>query len=217
MTKKLSLKYDCACAVDGCDRPAKVRALCHRHYKRLLATGSPVGMRPGRNGVPYAWILENARHEGSECLLWPFAINVHGYGVVRIPDVAKSQAHRVMCFSAHGVAPSATHQAAHSCGVRACVNPNHLRWATPAENMADTLLHGTHKHGQKNPNARLTNEQAQALRELALAEVAPQSELAARFGVSQQVVSRIKRGEAYRNAQLVAAIKAQEAEKRAGK
>jgi DNA invertase Pin-like site-specific DNA recombinase len=83
--------------------------------------------------------------------------------------------------------------------------------------MADTLLHGTHKHGQKNPNARLTNEQAQALRELALAEVAPQSELAARFGVSQQVVSRIKRGEAYRNAQLVAAIKAQEAEKRAGK
>jgi len=29
------------CSVDGCDRPAKYKALCNTHYSRMRATGSP--------------------------------------------------------------------------------------------------------------------------------------------------------------------------------
>jgi hypothetical protein len=57
------------------------------------------------------------------------------------------RATRVMCKLAHGPAPTPKHHAAHSCGKghEACINPKHLRWATPRENAADAKLHGTFK------------------------------------------------------------------------
>ena len=136
------------CAVDTCERPHFCKGYCRLHYERWKRHGSPdvVLKRLSVRGEPMRWLLQHAIHLGDECLTWPFA---------RFPD---GRAHmngrkptRVMCEMAHGPAPTPQHEAAHSCGKghEACINPQHLRWATPVENAADKVVHGTVLEGER--------------------------------------------------------------------
>ena len=77
-----------------------------------------------------------------ECILWPFYRMKNGYGQVSLHD-GSHLAHRTVCIVAHGEPPQGKPQAAHHCGQRACVNPNHIRWASQTENEADKFSHGT--------------------------------------------------------------------------
>jgi HNH endonuclease len=71
-----------------------------------------------------------------------------------------------MCELAYGPAPSPRHQVAHSCGKghEGCVNPRHLRWATPKENSADMVLHGTALRGERAINVKLTTPEVHAVK-----------------------------------------------------
>lgn len=83
-----------------------------------------------------------------ECLIWPHSVNSAGYGQVGGGRSATPiSTHVVACEHRNGERPAGMH-AAHSCGVRACCNPRHLRWATPAENTAESFVHGTRKRGR---------------------------------------------------------------------
>jgi hypothetical protein len=86
------------------------------------------------------WIERHTSFEGDECLIYPFKRYVNGYGGTRV-DGIETYAHRHMCRKKHGEPPTPEHEAAHKCGNGnlGCINPNHLRWATHAENMADTV------------------------------------------------------------------------------
>jgi hypothetical protein len=65
-----------------------------------------------------------------------------------------------------------------------------LRWGTPIENEKDKFRHGTHQYGENNPSAKLTNAQADIIRQSnESAKI-----LAARFGVSDGAVYRIRSG-----------------------
>lgn len=55
--------------------------------------------------------------------------------------------HRLACTAFHGAPPSARHQAAHGDGDGLNNRETNLRWATPAENEADKLIHGTSGRG----------------------------------------------------------------------
>jgi hypothetical protein len=136
------------------------------------------------------WLLNHVSVEQDECLIWPFSFTSRGYPAF---GVGRKQigAHRYVCQLAHGLPPEGS-QAAHSCGVPACVNPKHLRWATASENQADKLLHGTLAYGQSNAASKLTLEDVQEIK--AAIGTAPQKVLAERYGVSQAAITFIATG-----------------------
>lgn len=78
--------------------------------------------------------------ETDECVLWRHATNSAGYGQIGV-NGRSTGVHVIACEYRHGPRPEGLH-AAHYCGVKLCVNPRHLRWATRSENEYDKVRHG---------------------------------------------------------------------------
>lgn len=177
------------CTIEGCGKPHVAIGLCNRHYIRQRRHGdTSADKRSGSKG--WQWLIEHAAFDGSECLFWPFARTLHGYGELRYRRKTIG-AHREMCRLAHGAPPSPKHETAHSCGRghQACVNPRHLRWATAAENRSDTYLHGTVNRGRRNGRNTLTEDEVRRIR--SLRGRVPARAIADAFGVAHQTVHDI--------------------------
>tara|TARA_R100000654_G_scaffold2744_9_gene10060 strand:- start:14665 stop:15243 length:579 start_codon:yes stop_codon:yes gene_type:complete len=67
-----------------------------------------------------------------------------------------------------------------------------LAWGTYKQNADDRKVHGTNKVGEDNPNSKITEDIVREIRVLCKGSL-KQREIAARFGISQQEVSQIKR------------------------
>lgn len=186
------------CKIDGCDKPVKVklRGWCNAHYHRWVLYGDPERGGPLGPAKGYALeFFENVvlTYEGDECLIWPYYRNYKGYGTVRYKN-RQGNVHRFACIEANGPPPSPLHEAAHSCGNGrlGCCNPNHLSWKTPVENNADKIIHGTVGRGERNSQAKLTEDDILGIRSLGATR--SQSQIAKLYGVSQTTVSQIQRG-----------------------
>lgn len=111
-------------------------------------------------------------------------------------------AHRLVAEAFIGPPPSEHHQVAHRNGSRTLNIPDNLRWALCHENEADREAHGTRPKGQRNPKARLTDDDVRYIRrrypeiKAARGDV---SELDRRFGITRSQVIRIVRREAWRH------------------
>lgn len=179
----------------GNQRAAGRYGFCNSHYRKFHRHGDPLGGRQGKrakDGEPTMWMLARVSHTGEDCLLWPFAHRGNGYGIMSAIDLRRGvSAHRYMCELAHGAPPTPQHLAAHSCGngAKGCVNPRHLRWATPSENMADRLLHGTHQRGERNRKAKLTLADVETIR--AAWPERSQNQLARQYGVHQSTIWKV--------------------------
>jgi hypothetical protein len=180
------------CTLEGCSaKQVNIRGWCEKHYTRYLRHGDPLGGRKTMNGEPERYFREVVlAYEGDECLAWPYATNRNGYGQIRIEGVLHN-VHRLACETVNGQSPG--HEAAHSCGVRICCNPQHLSWKTPAENWADRYAHGTHQTGERNHSAKLTDLEVKSILGL-INEGVTQVAIAAQFGVSPQTISRVANG-----------------------
>lgn len=64
----------------------------------------------------------------------------------------------VSCTLAHGPRPDGM-VVLHSCDVRGCVEPTHLRWGTPQENNREAWDRGRQASGEDHHQARLTDVQ----------------------------------------------------------
>lgn len=144
------------------------------------------------------WLKRHATYEGDECLIFPLvARTVQGYAVVGVKRKPIG-AHRVMCEMAHGPAPDPAMQAAHSCGVRDCVNPNHLRWATAKDNLADKLEHGTDNRGEKHYAAKLRNVDVLDIMPRLASGESP-TLLANEYGVERGTIKNIASGRTWKH------------------
>lgn len=180
------------CQIDDCDRTVHCRGMCPMHYRRWRLHGDPhaVAFERAADGEPSRWINAVAlRFEGDDCLVWPFGKSDNGYGRVS----GREFAHRVVCELAHDVPPLPGLHAAHTCGNRACVNPRHLRWATPVENAADKVNHGTNLRGEQCHQTKLTEAQVRKIKASDVGVTA----LARELQVSPSCIANIRSGAAW--------------------
>lgn len=179
-----------SCAVDGCEKVVKVTGLCWMHYMRKRRNGD-FEVRKADDGAPMALVLASVNYNGDDCLIWPYAKN-NGYGVLEVEKGRNMHAHRYICILRHGPPPFEEAHAAHNCGKGkdGCFAPNHVRWATKAENEADKFIHGTTPRGERHGLSKLTTEQVLAI----VADARSQYEIANDYGCTQTTVSNIKRG-----------------------
>ena len=92
-----------------------------------------------RRGEAQATLLRLLLTHSDTCILWPHTVNSRGYGQIGV-DGKSTSVHVIACEHHHGPRPDGK-QVAHSCANRLCVNRDHVRWATQAENEADKALH----------------------------------------------------------------------------
>lgn len=183
------------CKVEGCDKPVRALWLCRAHHLRQWRYGDPLAGAPSR-GHARQFILDHVSHQGDDCLTWPFALTPSGYGDVKFKGMEGMQAHRVMCVLAHGNPPTDQHHAAHSCGRGqfGCVNPKHLSWKTPKENIDDKSVHGTQPWGDQIHFAKITLPQARRAKYSRERGV----DLAREFGVKPTTIYNIRAGRTWK-------------------
>ena len=118
------------CLVDGCNRTPFSRGWCQMHYTRWLRHGDPLAEHRSK-GSPYERVIARTIRVG-DCLVFQGTLP-NGYGAVRVGRKMK-KAHRVVMEHHHG---HSTLDVLHSCDNPPCVEINHLRYGTAAENVAD--------------------------------------------------------------------------------
>lgn len=186
-----------ACAYDGCDRPAMARGLCSNCYARARRNGTvaPIVKQPPK-GTGEAFL--RSLKPRVRCTPWPFGVGVNGYGVILFGGV-QTTASRASCIIHNGPPPTDAHEAAHTCGNgnNGCVNPAHLWWATPKENAAEKVAHGTHPAGENHPLARLTADDVREIRS-AYGRV-PSGKLAEKYGIIRSHLWAIANRKAWRS------------------
>jgi hypothetical protein len=138
----------------------------------------------------------------SDCWIWRGAKNGNGYGNFRMPDFGRANfaAHRVAYLIVNGEWPPEGLLIRHKCDTPLCVNPHHLEIGTVADNMRDMYERGRNvvrdQRGENNGAAKLNEAQVSEIKEL-IASGHTNTSIAARFGVSHQLISRIRGGKAW--------------------
>lgn len=130
----------------------------------------------------------------SGCWLWDGPVRPNGYGRVSADGRMGMSAHREAYRRYVADIPPGK-DVLHSCDVRCCVNPDHLRLGTSVENAQDRVDRDRQAKGERAAAAKLTEDDVRAIR----AMDAPLSEIGAAFGVKGNTVWRIKHRETWRH------------------
>jgi hypothetical protein len=137
----------------------------------------------------------------SGCYEWTGKMEKSGYG--RVSWYGKKRlAHRVAMFLSSRLADLDTKLLVlHRCDNRKCCNPRHLFLGTHSDNTCDAVSKGRQftpdNRGERSGLSKLTNAQADDIRRLYAAGGVPQCKIAAEYGVSQMVISKVVRGVTY--------------------
>lgn len=182
------------CSETGCARKHYGLGYCHKHYSRMRRNGR-LDTTNATRGAPQDFVMQAAASETDDCIIWPYSMKPNGYGQLLF-EGKSSRSHRVVLEIAKGPPPSEHHYAAHdpvTCHNRACCNPRHLRWATPAENCSDKYLDGTMPLGDRAQHSGnpISREAVLNIR----ADKRTHKEIAVTYGVAIGTVGKIKRRE----------------------
>jgi hypothetical protein len=155
------------------------------------------------------WSRVDVALEPDACWRWTGTRHSSGYGRFHRTAGGEWYAHRLAWVLTHGeIRPGI--QIMHRCGVRMCVRPEHLFAATMAEAGRYKAAHDLFARGDRSPAhlyperrprgerhgaAKLTDEQAVAIRRRHAARAASIARLAAEYGVSTTQIRRIVTGQ----------------------
>lgn len=134
------------------------------------------------------WLKVN-RDDADACWLWNGALQRDGYAHFTAERKTISS-HRYAYELIVGPVPDGL-DLLHSCDVRHCVNPAHLRPGTHHENMLEAKAKGRHVHGARNRHAKLSDEQVVEIRAEYYGRRGGSSnakELAAKYGVGKATI-----------------------------
>ena len=134
------------CTIDGCEKPRKAREFCSMHWQRWREHGDPLGA--AYQGPEAAFLAKTEPLVGDPgCTIWTAATDRYGYGRMWI-DGRHVGAHRYAWERVHVPIPDGM-MIDHVCWEPSCVNVEHLRLATHAEN--SRYLSGVRKNGRGLP------------------------------------------------------------------
>jgi hypothetical protein len=133
--------------------------------------------------------------KSGDCWLWTASTDSDGYGAFGARGF-HVYVHRLSFALAHGRAP--TGAVLHSCDVRHCVRPDHLREGTQLQNIADTVLRGRTPRGERSGRAKLTEEQVRTII-LRCRGGDGYSELAPLYGVNPETIRGIALGRIWKH------------------
>lgn len=173
------------CSIDGCDSPPRARGWCNKHYYRWRRLGDPLAKGViAENGLPFKLIVDSlaTRDRSEGCWEWPYSREGKGYGNVKHQGKTCKVSHLVLALVGVPRPPYPNDQALHSCDIKSCFNPTHLRWGTHDDNVQDQLDRG------RTPR-KLDASQVLDIRRRGLQE--GQKELAIEFGVSEANIRMI--------------------------
>lgn len=125
----------------------------------------------------------------------------NGYWVVTVSGKNRT-VNWVVCSAFHGPPPTESHQSAHWDGDKDNNTPGNLRWATPKENEADKVRHGTNPIGERNGAATLAEKQIEPIFDAYLEGGAPL--VVERFGLDRCGMHLILRRDQWRHVQVPA-------------
>jgi hypothetical protein len=133
-----------------------------------------------------------------QCWPWLASTDSNGYGKFYVGGKLQKSP-RVAFFLIIGHWPIA---ALHRCDNAICVNPNHLFEGSQADNMKDMREKGRHSYkahlGSKNGRAKITESKVDEIRCLYRENNLTQRAIGEMFGLSNQMVSRIIAGLAWK-------------------
>lgn len=136
-------------------------------------------------------LLRGLRRGVGGCWLWTGHRDESGYGIIGI-NHSPRRIHRAVDGFLNGPLPRGL-VVMHTCDVRNCGRPSHLRRGTQAENIADKMAKGRHRTS----GPRFSFEQAEEIRRRYAAGGVTQNQLASELGVLRVTVMRIITGESW--------------------
>lgn len=185
------------CSVQSCQKKPHAKGLCGAHYMSAKRKGHPEAEKKFERGAAKKLVasLLVARNLGQGCIEWPHYIGRQGYGRARVEGRAQSVPAYLLSKRIPKPDDGGLYDCAHSCGNRACVNPNHLSWKTPKENSADKVAHGTLLYGERVGNSKLTKSQVIRI----FNDERSSSEVSKDYPVTASHIAFIKRGGSWRH------------------
>jgi hypothetical protein len=134
--------------------------------------------------------IERYTKKGDGCWLWTGCLDNRGYAKLRV-DGRSERVSRLLVELSTGTKPPRNLSVCHSCDNPPCVNPAHLFVGTQSDNGRDMVKKG------RCGAARITPEVATRIRERAVGTRRMDKIIAAEFGVSRDIVRRIRVGDSW--------------------